>query len=402
MGKKSKYYHTEVQVEDVSFPPVFGYEISKLKPIIKDFNNSKDINIKSELSKQLPNELFCNCRFCNKRIIYPTYRLNTHNDGSISVDKPSVYKRIIDGKEYTLSCCEPCLLQHFKDNPPKSPKYYTMKANRFGAYVYGYSEDEYKKLTSMTVAVTEKSMIRKWGKEEGLKRWKEYCDKHSYIASKDFYKDKYGKIEGERKYYEDRAMTLNMCIKRHEEIKGKEIWDSYCQQQKYTCSREHFINKWGEEEGIKRYENARIAFMKAGAEVISTVSKISQELFQTIYNKINCKNDEIYFNNLNQEYICMCSEHCYFLDFYDKTKNIVIEFNGDYWHGNPIKYKSSDIIRNRNNKVGLTVEEVKLKDERRKQEICEKLNNPVYIAVWENDYKKDKEGTINKLLKYFE
>lgn len=400
MGKKSKYYHTEVQVEDLSFPPVFGYEMGKLKPIIKDFNNSKDINQKLELSKQLPNELFCNCRFCNRRIIYPTYRLDIHNDGSISVDKPSVYKRIIDGKEYTLSCCEPCLLNHFKDNPPKSPKYYTMKANRFGAYVYGYSEDEYKKLASMTVAVTEKSMIRKWGEEEGLKRWKEYCNKHSYIASKDFYKDKYGKIEGEKKYYEDRAMTLKMCIKRHGEIKGKEIWDSYCQQQKYTCSKEHFVNKWGEEEGIKRYENARIAFAKGGQSSNGyTVSKISQELFFELNKQI--KKDEVYFAQLNNEIsVVTNSGSCYFLDFYDKTKNIVIEFNGDYWHANPNVYKENDIIYQHGEEN--IVKDIWSHDEKRKQEICEKLNNPTYIVVWENDYKKDKEGTINKLLKYFE
>lgn len=399
MGKKSKYYHTEVQVEDVGFQPVFVNDLTIFKPVIKEFNNSKDIDTKLELSKQLPDELFCNCRFCNQRIIYPNSRLEVHYNNSITVERPSIYKRIIDGKEYTLSCCEPCLLNWFKDNPPKSPKYYTMKANKFGAYVYGYSKDEYKKITSMTVGVTEKSMIKKWGKEEGLKRWRKYCGKHSYIASKEFYKDKYGEIEGEKKYYEDRAMTLKMCIKRHGEVKGKEIWDSYRKQQRYTCSKEYFIKKWGKEEGAKRYENARIAFAKGGQSSNGyTVSKVSQELFFELNKQI--KGDEVYFDKLNNEISVVTNfGSCYFLDFYDKTKNIVIEFNGDYWHANPKIYKENDIIYQHGQEN--IAKDIWGYDEKRKQEICEKLNNPTYIVVWENDYKKDKEGTINKLLKYF-
>lgn len=400
MGRKSEYYHSEVQVEDISFQPVFGYNLKLLRPIVKEFNNSKNTKEKIELSKQLPDELFCNCRFCGKKIVYPHSLLECHKDGSISVVQPTTWKRIIDNKEYVLSCCEDCLLNHFKNDPPKAPKYYTMKGNRFGAYIYGYSEEEYKKITSMTVGVTKKSMIRKWGEEEGLKRWKKYCDKHSYIASKEFYKDKYGELEGEKKYYEDRAMTLKMCIKRHGKIKGKKIWGSYCEQQRYTCTKEHFINKWGEEEGTKKYENARIAFANAGLQdKFSTVSNISQELFISLYDKIK-NTDEIYFDKLNNEYVCMCSEHCYFLDFYDKTKNIVIEFNGDYWHGNPLKYNNDDKIIGYGGKCTLVKQQHK-NDEIRKNEICEKLNNPTYIVVWENDYRKDKEGTINKLLKYF-
>ena len=34
------------------------------------------------------------------------------------------------------------------------------------------------------------------------------------------------------------------------------------------------------------------------------------------------------------------------IKFYDfRYKNIIIEFNGDYWHGNPIIYKENDIVK---------------------------------------------------------
>lgn len=36
MGRKSEYYHSEVQVEDISFQPVFGYNLKLLRPIVKE------------------------------------------------------------------------------------------------------------------------------------------------------------------------------------------------------------------------------------------------------------------------------------------------------------------------------------------------------------------------------
>ena len=35
-----------------------------------------------------------------------------------------------------------------------------MKANRFGAFCFGYSYEEYKKICSATTGITEKSMIK--------------------------------------------------------------------------------------------------------------------------------------------------------------------------------------------------------------------------------------------------
>ena len=403
MTRKSKYYHSEVQVEDVCFRPVFGYDLKLLKPIIKEFNNSRNVKEKLEISKKLPDELFCNCRICGERIIYPIHELKTYKDNSITVYKPGVYKRIINGKEYVLSCCEKCLLEHFKENPPKAPKYYIMKGNRFGAYVYGYSEEEYKKLTSMTVAVTKKSMIRKWGEEEGLKRWKSYCDIHSYICSKQSYIDKYGQEEGLNKYYNDRAITKDLCIKPHGKEEGIKIWNNYCKMQQYTNSLEYYQEKYGKEEGKRKWQNNRKIFINAGLDSSANViSNISQELFNSIYENID-KTDKIYFGNLNKEYeINNCGDNgsnFYRLDFYDKTKNIVIEFLGDYWHANPDIYKSNTTIKIHNKDI--IVNDIWDNDNKRKLNICKKLNNPIYLTVWENDYRKNPNEVINNLLKYF-
>ena len=54
-----------------------------------------------------------------------------------------------------------------------------MKANRFGAFCFGYSYEEYKKICSVTTGITEKSMIKKWGIELGKQKWQEYKNKQA-------------------------------------------------------------------------------------------------------------------------------------------------------------------------------------------------------------------------------
>ena len=70
-----------------------------------------------------------------------------------------------------------------------------MKANKYGAYCFNYTEDEYKKICSQTVGITEKSMIRKWGEIEGKKRWKEYCEKQSKTNTFEYKQEKYSTMK---------------------------------------------------------------------------------------------------------------------------------------------------------------------------------------------------------------
>lgn len=72
-----------------------------------------------------------------------------------------------------------------------------MKANKYGAYSYGYSYEDYKKICSMITGVTEKSMIKKWGIELGEQKWKEYCNKQSITNTFEYKKEKYGWDENE-------------------------------------------------------------------------------------------------------------------------------------------------------------------------------------------------------------
>ena len=87
----------------------------------------------------------------------------------------------------------------------------------------------------------------------------------------------------------------------------------------------------------------------------------------------------------------------YQIDFYDKTKNLVIEFQGDYWHCNPNKY-DKDFFHNVKK---LTAEEIWEYDQNKKNFICKELNNPIYLQIWESDYRNDPQKIIKEILLYY-
>jgi len=405
--KNKEFYHTNVEIKEYSFEKISLEELNKdLIQTIKKFNSSKDIEYKKELAKQIPIK-FPKCRFCGNIIINSNFLIDIkHKDKIIQLILPSVYCREIDGNKYYLSCCEKCLLDHFKDNPPKAPKYYFMKANIYGQYSFGYSDEEYKKICSMTVGVTYKAMINKWGEEKGEKRWKEYCDKHSKIASKQTFIDKYGLEKGLKIYHDSRAITKQKMIKKYGEEIGLERWNNYCEKQRYTCSLEYFIKEYGKILGEKKYKDftiKRALSAQSGQKI--TVSKISQNLFNNLYEYIY--KNEIYYSDLNNEYIIHndLTHKNYLLDFYDKTKNLVIEFQGDYWHANPNKYNKEDVLEfptnilNRKNKI--KAKEIWEYDKNKKDFICKELNNPIYLQIWESDYRLNPNKVINDILLYY-
>lgn len=398
--RNKEFYHTSVEIKEYPFEKIYLEELNKeLIQNIKLFNSSKDVEYKKELAKQIPIQ-FPKCRFCGNIIINSNFLIDIkHKDKTIQLALPAVYCREIDGNKYYLSCCEDCLLEHFKYNPPKAPKYYFMKANIYGQYSFGYSDEEYKKICSMTVGVTYNSMINKWGKELGGKKWKEYCDKHSKIASKQTFIDKYGLEKGLKIYHDSRAITKQGMIKKYGKEIGLEKWNNYCERQRYTCSLEYFIKEYGEKNGKEKFNNFCEQRINNGGWQSKSYSQISNNLFNIIkkyLNKYNI-NDDLLFGE-NEFYIRNNIKNIgYQLDFYDKTKNLIIEFQGDYWHANPKLYDKKFI----NEVKHLTSEEIWEYDKNKKDFICKELNNPIYLQIWESDYRSNPNKVINDILLYY-
>jgi len=84
----------------------------------------------------------------------------------------------------------------------------------------------------------------------------------------------------------------------------------------------------------------------------------------------------------------------YFVDIFVPNKNIIVEYNGDYWHANPNVYDKNHLITK--NKKKIKAKEIWKYDKEKKQ-LLESMGFNV-IVIWEKDYRKNKETIINGLL----
>lgn len=71
---------------------------------------------------------------------------------------------------------------------------------------------------------------------------------------------------------------------------------------------------------------------------------------------------------------------------------MLIEFNGDYWHCNPIKYKSNYF----NVKLNMTAEQIWKRDADKKLLAIE--NGYDFLTIWESDYRKNKTIILKKII----
>jgi len=151
-----------------------------------------------------------------------------------------------------------------------------------------------------------------------------------------------------------------------------------------TRSLEWFINKFGLIEGPIRHQSKTEKWMKSFKKC--NFSKISQILFDEIYNNLNDK-DEIYYATLdredmkkyfNKEYIFKTNSSYIRPDFICLSRKKIIEFDGTYWHSP----RKANILR----------------DQFRDDKILEKGFQVLHIL--EYDFEKDKEGIIQKCLNF--
>ena len=181
-----------------------------------------------------------------------------------------------------------------------------------------------------------------------------------------------------------RGIKKQNYIKKHSEEKYNEI----IKIKRICSSKEWLVKKYGEQRYFDKINKIKKSFENRG---FNKISKISSILFQEIEIDLNdkCyygKDEQIIHFNVGEEYFC------FFVDF--KFGNKIIEFYGDYWHGNPTLYKPDDTVGYKKTKVSKIWER-----DLNRINLIEKKGYDVLI-VWENDYKNNKEETKNKCIKW--
>lgn len=357
------------------------------------------------------------CKICNDVIYYYSSDIKLKNGVLKYSGKTHINTKNINGDKYYLCVCEECLSKEFPDYNNKNKSKVFNTNTELSAYAYGIPSNIIKKFHK-DKAITLENMIARYGEEKGKIKFKSYCDKQSETNTFEYKNKKYGMSKEEfDEYNKSRAVTLELCIKRHGEEKGKEVFKNYCNKQITNgCTKDYFIQKYGEEKGLSEYQ--RICseklliienFIRKYGEIDGAVryeeyiskthigySKISQELFWNIYEKLdNDYKKDCHFAELNKEYkIHKFNGGWYLYDFVIKDLKYCIEFNGDVFHANPELFCESD-TPNPYNKT-ITAKDIWEVD----KDKIQRLQNEGFVVkiVWESDYKKDKQFVLDTII----
>ncbi len=189
---------------------------------------------------------------------------------------------------------------------------------------------------------------------------------------------RYGEVDGRKRYNEfcrKTAITLDNLMKKYpkeEAVIRLQNWKN-----KVAGTLDNFIKRYGEEIGRIKYKKWYESSI--GKVSHNQISKISIQFFDELI-----EFSEINRNRVKYELCLTDSDKNYFYDFCFNNK--IIEFNGDYWHANPILFSEKEILTF----PGDTKKSAKdLHDyDKIKKEVA---NNNGYelLTIWEYDYKKN-------------
>lgn len=276
--------------------------------------------------------------------------------------------------------------------------------------------DRYKKFKSykaMTYSL-ERCKLR-YGNMLGEQKFNEYKNKQAYSNSYEYKKKKYGWTEEDyNNFNKSRAITLPNMIKKYGKKVGKEKYDNYCKKQSYVgCKREYFIEKYGEEEGILKYNEMIEKKLKPIIGMLgNSTSKLELLIISSLISnscQFLCRPTVMYDEYIG-EYISDISYQFELIDketdkhyFYDAClldKRVLLEINGDLWHNNKrnehiqklMEDESSILVKNIRKRDG--IDEIKM-------DLANKSGFLIY-TIWEMDWYKHSEEIIEHFHQWVE
>lgn len=363
----------------------------------KAFNKERSLQLFEEIL-DITHPYRSKCKSCNNDILYYDTKLGTRSNRIVG--KSFLSKKVINTKVHYLSICENCLMEKYPDYNTKNKSRVFNQMNKFSKYAYCVNDEDYNIQRDTYVKTTEENMIKKYGSVEGKKRWEKYCKRQAYTNTYEYKKKEMGWSREEfDNYNKSRSVTIDNLINRHGEVKGKEIWENYCEKQSYTKSKEYYVEKYGLDEWnelckskahtydnyIKWYGDEKKALekIKDRHNIWNSVSKSSQRYLSKLDEYLCSKyNITTYYDNKNQEYMIITENRSiYYLDYYIKEWNVGIEYNGDLFHANPKMYEANDTPI-----PGSDMKAVKIwEKDRIKIETIQKERHIKIITIWESE-----------------
>ena len=295
------------------------------------------------------------CIYCGNDIVYESTKVGFDKNGKIKITgKSYLTNKLVCGNTYNLCVCEDCFRKKFE----KECFCVLCESTK---YAFNIPDNVYLEGRKM-YAMTKECMIKKYGEEEGQKRWDNYCKRQSETNTFEYKHKKYGWTKKQfDAYNKSRSVTLKNLIKRYGEEEGQKRWTKFC------SKRSNFY------------------------------SSVSQRLFDKIDKYLGKKYTTYYATKNNEK--CILLSKTYMLDYYIQELRICIEFNGTYFHADPRVFLDDDhcnpFIKE------LTAKEIRENDEKRYKELFEKCGIKTFV-IWEFDYNEntfDVENFIKNTLK---
>jgi hypothetical protein len=163
-----------------------------------------------------------------------------------------------------------------------------------------------------------------------------------------------------------RTFTLEKCIEKHGEVEGINIFNK--RQSKWQDS----LNTGG---------NLKIGY-----------SNISQEFFNRINNQLN--SDFRYATNGGEFKINRENGGIWVYDFVDIKNKKIIEYQGDEYHANPLKFSENDTPHPF--RKNITAKNIWMKDEDKLKTAID--NGYEVLYVWDSEYSRVGEENKNKII----
>ncbi len=214
-------------------------------------------------------------------------------------------------------------------------------------------------------ANTQDNTIKRYGIIEGTQRWDAYRDKQRTAGiSLDWFTAKYG------------------------DVVGREVWSRVCSSKSHTLN--NYINRLGDDLGTKKY----FSWVDKLAQRGYIASKPEQLLVDLLFNLPIIDDIWKIYSFKTKQFVMWCDKHhrpfMYDIVITFPIK-VCIEFHGDYWHCNPVKYNESYTHPHRKK----TAKDIWIIDNT-KQELIESAGYR-YITVWEKDWNQSQQQCMEKI-----
>lgn len=172
------------------------------------------------------------------------------------------------------------------------------------------------------------------------------------------------------KYNENQKTNLAGFIARYGKELGTQKYNERCKAISKSLTIDWFIEKYGIDDGVKKYEERINKCLNASSNI--THSKHQFEIFNRLKAIDNNWESERYAGGVG------------IVDMINKSMHVVIEYFGDYWHCNPLKYKDDFFNKN----LQISAKEKQRLDRIRLSKILNAKNVNLIIVIWENTFFK--------------